>query len=171
LRIQSRRAEHWFAGREAGKPRQMWVMRQANAAMHLYFDADFLLRMCKSYRACSMIELPDQLLCNTLRRVGDLKTWPPDCMVQTVYNNKVVRSVQKEARPGNRRVYVNQRIRRLRDEVKGLRDEMRDAQSASQIYARERLVILRDELKSLTAERKSFPQKPAGAQKSASAAN
>ena len=166
----------------------MWVMRQANAAMHLYFDADFLLRMCKSYRACSMIELPDLLLCNTLRRVGDLKTWPPDCMVQTVYNNKVVRSVQKEARPGNRRVYVNQRIRRLRDEVKGLRDEMRDAQSASQanpaakgataakanqtkIYARERLVILRDELKSLTAERKSFPQKPAGAQKSASAAN
>jgi hypothetical protein len=107
-------------------------------------------------------------------------------MVQTVYNNKVVRSVQK-AKPGNRRVYVNQRIRRLRDEVKGLRDELHDAQSTSlanpaakgapaakanqtKIYARERLIILRDELKGLTAERKSFPQKPAGAQKPASAA-
>jgi len=36
---------------------------------------------------------------------------------------------------------------------------------------RERLAILREELNSLTAERSSFPQKPPGAQKSASAAN
>ena len=98
--------------------------------------------------------------------------------------------VQKEAKPVNRRVYINQRILRLRDEVKGLQKELQDAKAVSgpgapkgegtpkgaaaakgakanhiKIYARERLGFLRDELKSLTAERKSFPQKPASLQK------
>jgi hypothetical protein len=100
--------------------------------------------------------------------------------------------VQKEAKPVNRRVYINQRLLRLRDEVKGLQKELKDAKAPEaakgaaapkgakanhiKIYARERLVFLRDEFKSLTAERKSLPQtsgspqKPASPQKSASPA-
>jgi hypothetical protein len=92
--------------------------------------------------------------------------------------------VQKEAKPVNRRVYINQRILRLRDEVKGLQKELKDAQAGLpadpaapkgakpnhiKIYARERLVVLRDELKNLTAERKTLPQKPALPLKPASA--
>jgi uncharacterized small protein (DUF1192 family) len=89
--------------------------------------------------------------------------------------------VQKEAKPVNRRVYINQRIPRLRDEVKSLQQELKDAKAPGvakgaaapkgakanhiKIYARERLGFLRDELKSLAAERKSLPQRPASLQK------
>jgi hypothetical protein len=79
---------------------------------------------------------------------------------------------RKEPNPNSRRIYINQRILRLREEMKGLQKELQDAQAASgegakdpktnltKIYARERMIVLRDELRSLTAEREALPKKP-----------
>jgi hypothetical protein len=76
----------------------------------------------------------------------------------------------REPNPNHRRVYINQRVPRLREEMKGLEQELRTAQAVLsggtkdpktnhvKIYARERLVILRAELKSLTEERKAMPK-------------
>jgi len=170
------------------------------AVMRLYFDTDFSWWTCKSYMRMSGMGIPDliggghcnnrqwQPLKSRLRRTASRHGPPLAC--STSYNNQDGEvPVQKEAKPANRRVYINQRILRLRAEVKGLQKELQDATAAARpgpgapkgdgspkgpkanhikIYARERLGFLRDELKSLTAERKSLPQKQAPAQKSES---
>jgi hypothetical protein len=79
-----------------------------------------------------------------------------------------------QGNPNQRRVYINQRILRIRDETKALQNELSDLRRApagdaprdpkanhKKIYARERLIVLRDELKSLTAERQALPKKAA----------
>jgi hypothetical protein len=77
---------------------------------------------------------------------------------------------RKEANPNARRVYINQRIPRIRDEMKDLQEELQDAHAGSgpkgakashaKIYARERMVVLRHQLKALIAERLTLPKNP-----------
>ena len=77
---------------------------------------------------------------------------------------------RQESGSNVRRVYINQRIPRLRDEMKGLQKELQDTGAGAgpkdaranrtRIYARERMVALRDELKALVAERRAMPKKP-----------
>ena len=79
-----------------------------------------------------------------------------------------VQTKRPEPNSNVRRVYINQRILRLRDEMKGLQKELQDAGAGPKgakanhirIYARERIVALRDELKGLIAERRAMPKKP-----------
>ena len=82
-----------------------------------------------------------------------------------------VRPKRQESGSNVRRVYINQRIPRLRDEMKGLQKELQDTGAGAgpkdaranrtKIYARERMIVLRDELKGLIAERRALPKKPA----------
>ena len=81
-------------------------------------------------------------------------------------------SDRTEAKPYHRRVYINQRILRIRDETKALQEELLELRQApggsaakdpktthKRIYVRERLAVLRDETRSLTAERQAMPKK------------
>lgn len=89
-----------------------------------------------------------------------------------------VQAVRKAPGPNNRRVYINQRVLRLRDEMQALQKEMnaltdapKDAKTNhKRIYIRERLIGLREELKGLIAERGAMP-KPAGQAKLATLPN
>jgi hypothetical protein len=92
-------------------------------------------------------------------------------------SKSTLQAKRQEANPNVRRVYINQRILRIREEMKGLQKELQDAHAGAgpkggkanqiKLYARERMVVLRDELKDLTAERKALlakagpPAKPA----------
>jgi 50S ribosomal subunit-associated GTPase HflX len=81
-----------------------------------------------------------------------------------------VRPKRPESGSNVRRVYINQRIPRVREEMKGLQKELQEAGAGpgpkdakanrARIYARERMVALRDELKALVAERRAMPKKP-----------
>jgi len=80
-----------------------------------------------------------------------------------------VQTKRPEPNSNVRRVYINQRILRLRDEMKGLQKELQDTGAGAgpkdaranrtRIYARERMIALRDELKGLIAERRAWPKK------------
>jgi hypothetical protein len=87
-------------------------------------------------------------------------------------NKPNAQSVRTEAPPYHRRVYINQRILRIRDETKALQEELLELRQAPgggaakdpktshrRIYVRERLAILREETRSLTAERQAMPKK------------